>query len=244
MHWIIFAIVAIVLLIGLGIGYIVRILKTTLDVIRHEVRHGVAARDILHAVMFPGIFILFGLFALLPDSWGELALASLYLLLSVGFWAYIVIRPWRKRQAGSVLLHPGRLTSHKSMLVAGGICVLCGIVSLVDALLEADVELKEISCGLFWLSGAAYFFSVGLGCFEIRERGILYLGRFVKWKRVESYKWEGKNDHTLTMRLRQRLLSLANRTISLSIPSVHKDAVDSLLAQHISGAASEVRNGT
>ena len=243
MHWIIFAIVAIVLLIGLGIGYIVRISKTTSDVIRHEVKHGVAARDILHAVMFAGVFIIWvGLFALLPDSWRERALASLSLLASVGFWAYIVILPWRKRQAGSVLLHLGRFTSHKSILVVGGIWALCGIGSLVFGLSESNAGLKEVFYGLFWLSGAACFFSVGLSRSEIRERGILYLGRFVKWKRVESFKWEGKNDHTLTIWLRKRLLSF--RTISLSIPSVHKDAVDSLLAQHISGAASEVRNDT
>jgi len=252
MHWLIFAIgtAAIVVLIGLGIGYIVRISKTTLDVIRHELAHRAATRDFLHAVVFAGVFILFGLFALLPGSWKARALISFYLLLSVVFWAYIVIiRPRHKRQAGSVLLNLGRLTSHKGMLVAGGIWALCGI-GLVVGFLETDVELKEVSFGLFWLSGAAYFFSVGLSRLEIREGGILYSDRFVKWERIESYKWGGENNIdvilfpkrfvTLTISGRQR--SPFSRAISLSIPAIHKDAVDSLLAQYVSGATSEVGN--
>ena len=254
MHWIIFAIgtATIVVLIGLGTGYIVRISKSTLDVIRHEVGHRVVARALLHAVVFAGVFILFGLFAFLPGSWKAQAWISFYLLLSVVFWAYIVIiRLWHKRQAGSVLLNLGRLTNHKMMLVAG-IWALCGIGSLVVGLLEADFELEEVSFGLFWLSGAAYLFSVGLSCLEIREGGILYSDRFVKWERVESYKWEGENNIdvilfpkrfvTLTVSVRRRLPF--SRAISLSIPSIHKDAVDNLLAQYVSGATSEVGNGT
>jgi hypothetical protein len=238
------------MLIGLGIGYIVRTSKSALDFIRHEVDHRETARICLHAVAFVGVFILFGLSASLPGPLKNRAWISFYLLLSVVFWAYIVIiRPRHKRQ---VLLVLGRLTD-KVMLVNGGILALCGIGLLVVGLLEADVE--EISfISLFLLSVAAYFFSVGLSRLEIREGGIWYLGLFVKWERIESYKWEGvvKNDIdvilypkrfvTLTVSVRRRLLF--SRAIRLNIPSIHKDAVDSLLAQYVSGATSEVGNGT
>ena len=126
--------------------------------------------------------------------------------------------------------------------------MLLGIVSLVGAFLEASVELKTISSGVFHLSVVALLLFSGLSGWKVRERGILHFDCLVKWKHIESYAWgENQGRDTLTVGIRRRLPFFRTNlsgTLHLRIPSVHKDALDSLLAEHVPSATTEAGNGT
>ena len=120
------------------------------------------------------------------------------------------------------------------MLVLAGLNAFEAISSLVSS----GIGMEGGSSSLFRLSLSALFFFLGLGHLEIKKTGISYFGWVLKWKRIESYGWM---DHTLMIKVRRHLLF--SRTFRLPIPSVHKGAVDSLLARYVSGATNEVVNG-
>ena len=129
MFWLI-GIVAFVLMVGLA--YLLR---------RHEVGHKAAVRDLRRGIplMAIGLIVGFGLIRLLPISFIDL-------LIIAGFPILIGYGLWRRRQAGSVLLNPGRSISHKLFLGIGGLFMLLSIVELVELLLGAGTELTEKSC--------------------------------------------------------------------------------------------------
>ena len=166
-------------------------------------------------------------------AWISPTFSAIHLLSSVISWAYIVTI-LLKRRADSVLLDLGRTKWHKIMLVLAGLNAFEAISSLVSS----GIGMEGGSSSLFRLSLSALFFFLGLGHLEIKETGISYFGRVLKWKRIESYGWM---DHTLMIKVRRRLLF--SRTFRLPIPSVHKSAVDSLLARYVSDATNEVVNG-
>ena len=130
-------------------------------------------------------------------------------------------------------------------LIAGGIVAGFHILRLLGRLFEISGELglgvEDVSRDLFWISFGAFFLFLGLSHFEIREYGVLYFDRFLKWEKIESSEWEGDDRLTLTLMVRRRLPF--GWRISLGIPSIHKDAVESLLAEHVSSATVDGRNG-
>ena len=228
------------------IGLFLAVLGIVYGIRRHEIGHTAAARDLLRGLVVIGVMIIvfFGLFRLLPVSWGDRAWVTVQFSLSVVFWAHIVTWPRRKRQAGAVLLDLGRSSMHKFYLVVGCF-VLIGIGSVRDALSEAggEIGIDAISLSLFHLSVVALLLFSGLSGWKVRERGILHFDCLVKWKHIESYAWGGNGGHTtLALRIRRRLPFFG--TLRLRVPSTHKDALDSLLAEHVPSATTEAGNGT
>ncbi|MEW6493640.1 MAG: DUF5673 domain-containing protein [Cyanobacteriota bacterium] len=86
----------------------------------------------------------------------------------------------------------------------------------------------------YW-SFAIYLLLLGMSRLEFRENGICSSFTLIKWNRVLSYKWEGKNGKTLTIRTQPIFSLFGNRDCSLSIPATKKDAVEQILIQHLSG---------
>ena len=227
----------IVLLLGMGIGYAVR---------RREVSGKVAARDTGRAAVIFGVgaAIWIGLYRLFPGFWKDHTWESFFLLfLGVSLWAYIGTLRWRKRRAGSVLLDLGRTRTHKMFLVIGGVAAGFNMLVLGGSLWPINDELgvEDVSRYFCWISWGVFMLLLGLRHSEIRESGIFHLDRFLKWKSIESYEWEGKDGLTLTFRAKRRLPFL--RRVSLGIPSVQKDNVNSLIAEHLSTATCESANG-
>lgn len=226
-YWFILIFIVIVFAIGMGFAYRTR---------RREVGGKVAIKDVLKRGLFLGVIviILVGLFRLFPDSWRDHVWAFFSLLGTVGVWVLFVTWLRRKRQAGSVLLDLGRPKGYKQYLFGGCFGMLVFIGKIVD-ILEAggEIGINDISYSLILLSCGVLGIFFGLSHFEIREGGILYLDRFAKWKKIESYEWTGENDLFLTLRFRQRFPFF--RTQSLPIPDFYKDTVKNLLARHLQG---------
>ncbi|MFV1977670.1 MAG: DUF5673 domain-containing protein, partial [Candidatus Scalindua sp.] len=182
---------------------------------RRKVVSKAAARNFRNCFVFSAVVIIGWeiLFLLLPGSWREQALTSIFLLGSVGIWASIATWPRRRRQAGLLLLDISLSKHPKKLLVAFGLIVIAGIVPLFKPV--SEIKIGEFSFSILFLSFAIYILFVGLNQVEIREGGILLSGRFIKWQQIEFYEWEGENGLTLTLRLRQRFTFF--RTLSLPI---------------------------
>jgi hypothetical protein len=215
------------LVVSVSIGYGIR---------RHEVGKKAATRDILNSIVFVVGFVILsvGLLRILPGPWKDRVRVFFYLIMTVVFWTYFIIWLMRKKQAGSVLLDLGRSVQHKMILIAGGAFMLLGIMDLVE-LFEpgSGIGIRDVFEGLFFLSYGVLMLVWGLSHFEIRESGILILDRFVNWKQIKSYEWEGKNGFTLTLRIRQRFPLFPTR--SLVVPALHKDTVENLLEKYLQG---------
>lgn len=170
-------------------------------------------------------------------------LGSLWMFL--GIWGFIVIGMCvfiaivirRKRQAGAVLLDLGRIKAVMVFWITlGSLSALGGIGSLIDVLADlgrpSSAIFFEVSCVVVLLSGSVLLFFAGLSKWGITENGLFWWFfpvLFLRWDEIESYEWGGKNGHALILRLRRRWGSKE----MFSIPPVHKDAVESLLAQYL-----------
>jgi hypothetical protein len=221
MFWIIFIGI---LVIALGIGYGIR---------SREVGKKVAARDFLRGIISLTVIIivLIGLGLLgVPLKVNRRMIISLIGIAFVCASAIILLR-WKKK-TGAVLLDIGRSTQHKMFLVAGGMFLLSGIIELVG-LFETGSKTRindAISCLLLLWCGVL-FALLGKFRLEIREGGIMCVGNFVKWQQIKSYEWEGKNNLTLTLRLKRRFSIY--RRFSLPVPALHKETVEKLLEQYL-----------
>ncbi len=204
---------------------------------RREVGSKAATRDARRGIAVIGITLLLGVgfYRFLPGLWGDPSKRGLlFFLLAAPLWASIAWLSWRKRQGGRVLLDLGRSRLQKMQLVAG--CFIAGLnmLVLVGRLLGTEDAMGvDISQLLFGISLGVLFLVLGLSHVEIRERGIFYSDRFVKWVRVESYAWEGEGGLTLTLEVQGRLSVF--RHLSLPVPSIHKEAIEDLLARNLSG---------
>jgi|GEM_PF-4838662 hypothetical protein len=173
-----------------------------------------------------------GIYHLFPNFWENRALDLFFLVISL--WAYIAAWLWRKGRAGAVLLDLGRSKTHKMFLVLGGLGAVSNLIPLVGSLSVFSDEsgVEDVYRYFFGVSFGICMLFLGLRRSEIREFGILYFDRFLKWKSIESYEWEGKDGLTLTLRSTRRLPFC--RRASFGIPAVQKDNVNRLLAEHVS----------
>jgi hypothetical protein len=212
--------------------------------------------DLLKRVIALGLIVIAALAVRrhLPVAWKDQA-SDLFPVLGVlgpiliGL-SLIIPWLWQKKQAGSVLLDLGPSARRKGWLILGISSVLIGLGLMASAIILKDYgdSTREVRLMLFFLSLAALLpggiglrMYLGLGRFRITESGI-FLGQFLKWERIECYEWGGKNDRTLTVKIRSRLPFV--QPTSLEIPAVHKANVDDLLAEHLSDVTTGVGNGT
>ena len=202
-------------------------------------QYRVSARDLLMRTVALGLMVIAALaiMRLFPAAWRDQAsdlspfLGPLFIVL-----ALIVPWLWQKRHAGCVLLDLGRTAKHKGWLILGVSSTLIGIGLMASAIVLRDYgdSTREVRLVLFYLSltalalgglGTGTYFSFdffGLSRFRITETGI-FLGRFLKWERIESYEWGGESDHTLTVKIRSRLPFFHN-TLMFPHASGHLEA--------------------
>jgi hypothetical protein len=220
MFWIIFIGIFVI---AMGIGHGIR---------SREVGKKAAARDFLSGIISLAVIIIVLIGLHLLGTPLRLNVGMIIFLIGMAFvWTYFIILLRRKKEAASVLIDIGRSTQHKLLLVAGGLFLLIGIIDLVD-LFEPGSKTRindAFSCLLLFSCGVLMIYQ-GRGHYEIREGG-LYLESFIKWQQIKSYEWEGKDNLTLTLRLRRRFPLYRSR--SLHIPALHKEAVKKLLEQYL-----------
>lgn len=148
-----------------------------------------------------------------------------------------------KRRAGAMLLDLGRVKVWMGFCIAiGSLAVLVVILGLADGFSASFEEWMDIVMKL----------SIGVFCvlLGVRKRGVTEHGllapspSLLTWDLIESYEWGGKSGHTLIVIVRLRSRSPRTRKVKLSVPPVHKEVVESLLAQHLptqSGTGDERR---
>ncbi len=147
-----------------------------------------------------------------------------------------------KKQAGSVLLSLGRSTRHKMFLFFAGLWILLLVSPLWD-LVEAGTELDGVFDFLGMLSFGVFILFLGWSGPQILEAGIFSDGQLLKWERIESYEL---GERTLIVRISRwkRRWSVGPKVLIYRVRPLQKDAVNDLLAQHVSGATVEPGNGT
>ena len=190
----------------------------------------------------------------LPIAWRDQANGlSIFLFPLVLVMIYIAPWLWQKSHAGCVLFDLSPPIRYKG-LILGGVSALVGICLMVSAGVLADYGYVTEGVGqvLFIVSVPALVLGgVGIAkgmssCFgpvhfRITATGI-FLGYFLKWKRIESYEWGGEIGHTLTFKIRTRLRFFYGTAVE--IPSFHKANVDALLTEHLTSATAGVQNDT
>jgi hypothetical protein len=84
-----------------------------------------------------------------------------------------------------------------------------------------------------FLSAAALFFLLGWRGLEVREKGLLAANRFwplIRWPQIAGYAWE--TNGSLTLKFRRPCAF--SRQATWEIPPHQKEALDRILAQHVS----------
>lgn len=103
-----------------------------------------------------------------------------------------------------------------------------GIVILIDA-----KTLIDFVKSAFWLSLALDSLLLVKSGVDIREKGVLYMGRFVSWERIKSFEWE-KQERTarLKMILGQPLWGFP-KEITFNVPAEKIENTTLLLNQYL-----------
>ena len=125
-------------------------------------------------------------------------------VLILAAWVPFIIWVLRKRRAGPVMLDLGR---SKIRLILGlFVAIFFAAIFLYPTFRGGEMFQSPTLSLLYWslwsLSLVAISLYIGLTKLEIRERGILHFGEFLKWERIESYEWKGKKGHTLKVRVK------------------------------------------
>ena len=192
----------------------------------------IAARVLaFEAVVLGGLFVFF---AIIPTSERDNTARVLQLFLLVLFWGYFITHLIRRAKGGSVLLDIGRNSYLAVFLtIIAGITIFFALRSVISEARQDGLDLKEVTRILGLLSMAAIVLPFGFSKIQIREEGILYFSRLIKWEKIDSYRWEGRNGSTLTLRYSKPIYFLF-REVNIPIPPYYKDYVDYLLSQKIS----------
>lgn len=137
-------------------------------------------------------------------------LLDIYFLVSFLF--LLVIGPpyllWRRRTRGQILYHLPRSKFYKGFL--GIIVFVSTIALLMQIILMANnrgLAVLELSPTLFWLA-FILFFLFPTNRFEIREAGIYFHERFIKWKDIYTFQWKAEGDYKLGLGTEAYILGL------------------------------------
>ena len=199
-----------------------------------EVGKKAAWRDIKRGVTILAIAVIIGFafFRISPISLKDSVTPYLIVLF---FTVLLVLAMglllWNLKQGGTVLLNLGKSLQKKIMLAAGCMAILNGIfLNIVFNVQYNAIDLQWAWYVTWYISGLLCILS-GLTHNKIKEGGILFSDRFLRWERITSYEWEGNLGLTLTLKIKHRIPLL--RTLSIPVQSSHKDAVEQLLIQNV-----------
>ncbi|MGC1307356.1 MAG: hypothetical protein WA885_09015 [Phormidesmis sp.] len=216
--------------IALAVGYLIA---------RALVGPQAAKRNLLYA----GPWMVGGAIALICISLlGQFGLLALYALYTVGVLGWLISWPWRKRQAGELLMQVGRTSQTKLLFWVGlfqvGLAIAMTFL-LLDQVVGGIVASLGILSGLtqivFWWTIAILFLALGRSNLEIREEGLCYLYAWQPWERVEAFGWDDDKPNTLILKAIPRTF-LSRKFVTLSIPPAQKEAVDQLIDDYLAEA--------
>ena len=213
------------LLISFGIAYLNA---------RHTLGTGPAKTNLLSASIFIAgcILILFIIRKSVPESWEMQPITVTDSLFIMFVWFFYFRWFWLTKRAGKMLRNLGRLKFDKLGILLGLLAFLNGWFYLNRQVEMNELKQEEIVRIISILSFGIVTLVSGLMGTRIFEKGLISMGRFMAWDKIESYRWEIDKVNTLTVELGNRLPLF--RKVSLPIPADEKDAVDQLLKENIS----------
>ncbi len=147
------------------------------------------------------------------------------------FGMHIITWPWRRRQAGRLLLNVGRLSDQKWVFIPS---VFLTLTAIFYTYLLINNLVNNWLVAIVWITLALHYLCLGLTGLELRENGLCYMLHVFKWSRLASYTWEGFKGATLTIRIKRRFQDYRfsrHWRLSLLIPLIHKKAVDQILTE-------------
>ncbi len=176
-------------------------------------------------------------------SLGKYGWISFNFLVAIFIGLWLLSWNWRKQKAGALLLNAGRLSISKLIFWFGVLEVLMASVKTWSSIYQISTELPNptntaeiMSQVVLYWSLAIYLLLTGLSKLELREHGICYMFLLVKWEKLASYRWNEVKPNIVTIGLKPPSFLLSRQSWNLPIPTGCRDAVDRILAEHLSMA--------
>ncbi|MFC1553344.1 DUF5673 domain-containing protein [candidate division KSB1 bacterium] len=176
--------------------------------------------------------IYFGFKKILPEFWGLRPVTVWFFLCTIFIWVIYILRYRRKRRAGDVLLNLGKLRYDKLNIFIGILFIISGTIDLIDNTIMNKPDFDGIIGFICVLSFGVCFLIIGLKGSKISKKGITSAGFFVLFEKIKSYKWEGKKENILSLKLKRRLPIF--QTVSFPVRPTQKDEVERLLKENVS----------
>ncbi len=108
-----------------------------------------------------------------------------------------------------------------------------GIMILIDA-----KTLVDFVKSAFWLGLAVDSFLLVKSGVDIREKGVLYMGRFIPWERIKTFEWEKQeNTDRLKIILGKPLWGFP-KEMTFNVPAEKIENTNLLLNQYLHGNVS------
>jgi len=210
-------------------------------VLRKLYGHSIASRTVVRLAQVAVVFQVALLWILnLPGDYGPRVVVTGDAIVALLLARSLIRWPFRARWAGPLLLD---LTSKKDR----GTVYIWASISAVFALLLAvwTIHLKPLHTLLDERLIAFPFFGLVIGyafcCagrVELRQRGIIISGLWLRWSKIEAYAWEdtGREFVALKVRSRKWLLRLLafSPTLEIILPAAQKSSADAILKSQLS----------
>jgi hypothetical protein len=203
-----------------------------------------AQRNLRHTL--PNILLSWFALALVASllgtyGWGTYAWVTFNILGSVGCSVLLLNWFFHKKEFGSLLINTGRTSSNKFVFWFAVFYTLSAISKTWGMFVQVLGELPPstnlevlISEFVFHWVLAIYLLALALSRLEFRENGICFMLTFLKWQRVNSYKWEQSKPNILTIWFKPRF-PLVPGFLSMPIPTKHREAVNQTLDERLPG---------
>ena len=164
--------------------------------------------------------------------WRYLHLAfSPYVALLIGVMACPPVIRWltRERWVGRLLLDLSQPTKKWRYYLEA----LVLIISLYICV--ADPAQRRIFIPLVLLQVAFFSFLIIGGRLEIREQGIVFVVKLMRWGNIESYEWDfAGRSRFIFLEIHLRRLLKALPPVRLPVPPEQREAVDAVLSRYLS----------
>lgn len=147
-------------------------------------------------------------------------------LWAIVFPAFLVSMLVGGTRAGDVLLDCGPHPSRKMFLMMSVFLLVCTICALV-----ASTDAFAIGISVFLFTFALFFMIASSGRLRICENGVWQYWSLLRWKRIESFRWEGTADATLMLQAKTRFAFMGRGALPVAIEQ--KEDVDALMQQRV-----------
>jgi hypothetical protein len=135
----------------------------------------------------------------------------------------------RERWAGRLLLDLSQPTKKWRYYLEALVLIL----SHCDCI--ADPAQRRIFIPLAVAQFAFFGFLIIGGRLEIREQGIMFVGKLLRWGNIESYEWDfAGRSRFIFLEVHLRRLLKALPPVRLPVPPGQREAVDTILSRYLS----------